>query len=632
MKNYVIRALWLFLIFIVGLLSSANAGSTGDSLKIGVLPDTQGKGASVSIYPMQAVLDKFSEQNVDIVIPVGDLTNLGTTEEFEQWTSIAETYRKGGIEFLPLMGNHETAWGSDVEWVEYMKEFIPEDAVHMSGVEFGNYYVVRNNVLIILLKFGNLSPAFEWVKTVVEDNKVNVDHIIMASHDGLVGSKNGQTKGMISSKGTDILFDQWNEIKAFYAKHDIIWVQGHDHIYQRSVISAPAWVNPSSWSRSDGNYRLHQFTQIISGNASYKGYEFRFGEREKTQDIIQMKMNTMKNGSVAYDVNASFFSFNSDRVDYKSYVTTHTINDNQDGLKELSDPGWILLDQFSRSNNRCERIVYPSSIPHETRTSSTLDPRFHTNDCYADDGSKAKIIDGMNNTFNRYDSTREIASWNEGFSRAENLRDMARLMYQYMFQFHQPWSPNLNGNQRIQLDEENSQIIIPETTIDTKKHLTLSWLPKSNQTVSDIILVNGTQTHTGIYSNAHGMLKDIEEEQGLPGSQPDGTAKKPHKLPESATKSWDNEKAVSDPYVLQFKGESIQSEGVTLGYKVDETWAPITLGECVQNMAYETGTIDQYKTLVNENCEGKPVVGYDDEMNQWWVVLTSDAEVALIEK
>ena len=624
------KTVCLVSIMVMFFFMSVKANSSLDKLKIGILPDTQGTGDTVSIYPMKAVLDKLHQDDIDIVIPVGDLTNGGTTDEFKQWASIAETYKKEGIEFLPLMGNHETAWGSDVEWIEYMKDFIPEDAVHMSGVEYGNYYVIRENVLIILLKHGHLSPAFEWVKNVIESNSFKVDHILIASHDGLVGSKNGQTKGMLSSKGTDLLFNHWDEIRAFYSKHDIIWVQGHDHVYQRSVISAPVWVNPSSWERSDGNYRLHQYTQIISGNASYKGYDFRYGEREKIQDIIQMRMNTMKNGSEVYDVNASVFSFDNQRVDYKSYVATHTIKSNQEGQKELSSPEWIMLDQFSRSNNRCERIVYPSSIPEETRTSSTLDPRFHTNSCYADDGSLARIIDGKNDTYNRFDSTNEVFNWNEGFSRAENVRDMARLLYQYMFQYHQPWSPNLNGDQRIIINEEEAKILVPETTIDVKKHLTLSWIPKTEETISDILIVNGTQIHTGIYTNADGMIKDIETDSGYIGSQPNGSAKGPVELNGNATKDWNLENAVSDRYVLQFTKADYASEYATIGFYNGTDWVPFTSSRCFVRGAYDPNMITEVSSKLDETCRREHIVGIDE--NSWWIVLNSDMEVALIEK
>src|SRR5699024_10342591 len=58
-------------------------------VSIGILPDTQGDGDAVSIHPMEAVLDKLQESEVDIVIPVGDLTNHGTAFEFDQWTGVA---------------------------------------------------------------------------------------------------------------------------------------------------------------------------------------------------------------------------------------------------------------------------------------------------------------------------------------------------------------------------------------------------------------------------------------------------------------------------------------------------------------------------------------------------------------
>lgn len=82
-----------------------------------------------------------------------------------------------------------------------MKDYIPKDAVHMSGTQYSNYYVVRENVLIILLKHGNLSIVFQWIKNIVNEQKDDIDHTIIASHDGLVGSKYGQARGLISSKG-----------------------------------------------------------------------------------------------------------------------------------------------------------------------------------------------------------------------------------------------------------------------------------------------------------------------------------------------------------------------------------------------------------------------------------------------
>ncbi len=624
--------------FIFGFTSDTenqNQDAIHKPLSVGLLPDTQGSGQMVSVYPMDAILQKFKKLGVDIVIPVGDLVNQGATHEFEDWVRTAQKYRDAGMEFLPLMGNHERSFAYKVEWIEYMKDFIPEDAVHMQDAQYLNYYVVRENVLIIVLKYYHLPIAFQWIKGVVEEQLDGVDHIIIGSHDGLIGAKYGQTRELIVEgiKGNDLLMDQWDEIRSFFSRHDVIWVQGHEHMYQRSVIKAPIHLNTGSWTRSDGNYRLPMYTQIISGNASYKGYEFRYGEREKVQAVIQHKMNTMENGSEALDANASVLYFDNIRVDYESWFTSHTVTNNDEGRKELKNTDWKLMDRFSRTTNRCERIVYPNSIPESTRPIMVYNASYRTNECFADDGSIARLLDGINNIFNRIDTTTRTLSWRPGFSRAQSQMDLARLAYLYMFQDHRPWDPNLNRNERLETGDNEYEVIVPATTIDLKEHITLSWLPATSETVSDIIIVSGTQNHSGIYSGAWGEEKDLEIDAGYPNSQPDGTAKQPHLLPEYATKRWDVETAVADTYVLQFEGNSsVDSEYVTLGFLDNGVWAPFTSAACVVDAAYEEGMLDHLHDLSrNGNCLHEPVAGFDSSHgNRWWVVLNSDIIASLI--
>lgn len=616
--------------------SADSPRSDGDfrPVKIGLLPDTQGYETSVSIHPMKAVLQKLREEGAEIVIPVGDLTNHGTAFEFDQWTEVAEMYRDAGMEFLPLMGNHETSYAYSVEWIDYMKDYIPEDAVHMSGAEYSNYYVVRENVLIILLRHANLSVAFEWIKDTVTEVSDEIDHIVIASHDGLVGAKYGQTKGIVSgTKGNDLLMDQYDEIRTFFSRHDVIWVQGHEHMYQRSVISAPIHVDPVSWTPADRNYRLPQYTQIISGNASYKGYEFRFGERELVQDILQQKMNTLQNGSEALDANASLLTFNNSRVDYLSYVTSHTILDNDEGQKELSDPEWTVMDKFSRTADRCERLVYPNSIPEATRSVLKNDPYYRTNECFAADGSSARLLDGVNNTFNRIESTDQTLGWRPGFSRAESQMDLARLAYQYLFQYHQPWSPNLHGDRRIIPADDGERIEVPQTTMDLKEHITLSWVPSSGAARSDILIVSGTEVQTGMFSGAYGAEKDIEADPGFEGSQPDGSAKQPHALPVMASKSWNLETSSADRYVLQFENGSADPDLVTPAYLENGSWTPFTPPECILEEPYQSAFLHQPPVADGTDCEGEVLVGHDRQNgNRWWIVLNSDTEVALIDK
>lgn len=604
-----------------------------NALKIGILPDTQGGGENVSIHPMEAVLAKFEAMGVNIVIPVGDLTDNGSTRELQQWTTIASKYRDRGIEFLPLMGNHEDSYAYMVEWVENMKDYIPKDAVHMNGAQYLDYYVVRDGVLIIVLKYYHLPLAFQWIKQVVAEHRDDVEHIVIASHDGLVGPKYGEVREMIVEgvKGDDRLFDQWDDIRAFFSKHDVVWVQGHEHMYQRSVIKAPVGIDATSWRATDRNYRLPQFTQIVSGNASYKGYESRFGEGELIQSVIQQKMATLSNGSLAFDANATVLSFDGPRVDMAAYFAEHTIQNNEQGAKELEKPQWQLFDKFSRTTDRCERIVYPNSIPESTRPVMVLDPQYWTNSCTAEDGSQARLIAGVNNTFNRMESTNRSLSWTPGFSRAESQGDLMRLAYQFLFQYHESWTPNLNGRNRLVPNADQFEVDVPATTTDMKEHVTLSWLDGTAETASNILIVSGTQQQTGTFSSAYGAAKDIAVDAGLPGSQPDGTAKAPVQLPASATKKWDISDAVADPYVLQFTATSeFNPEKHTLARNVAGKWQPLVSSKCMLNVPFGEGML-QTPPARPAGCEGQPLVGYEKSYgNRWWAVLDSDVEVALI--
>lgn len=628
MKRFCLFTIWLFCQVVA---TSLNASDR--PVNIGLLPDTQGGGDNVAVHPMEAVLSKLAKEGVNIVIPVGDLTDHGSTQEFEQWISVAEKYRDQGIEFIPLMGNHEDSFAYTVEWIDYMRDYIPVDAVHMSGTEYLNYYVIRSNVMIIALRYYHLPVAFRWLRQAIEQHRDDIDHIVIASHDGLIGAKYGQTRETIveGSLGNNLLHDHWDEIRHFFARHDVIWVQGHEHMYQRSVIKAPLGLEPQSWTVDDGNYRLPQYTQIISGNASYKGYEFRYGEREKVQAIIQHKMNTMEHGSLAYDANASILRFNGIRVDYQSWFTEHTIKQNEDGPKELANPHWVLMDRFSRTTDRCERLVYSNSIPEDTRPVMVLDPQYRSNECFALDGSVARLLDGVNNTFNRVDSTAETLSWREGFSRATSQNDLMRLAYQYLFQFHQRWTPNLNGNNRIVADPEHpGRVLVPATTIDLKKHLTLSWADTESGTLSQVLIVSGTDNQAGVYSSGFGAHKNIETDEGLPGSQPDGRPKAPHKLPAGAGRSWDLRTSVSDSFVVRFDSPpSIANTKETiLGFRNQHSgWQPLGTPECVIRGAYQASYLKN-PPVRHESCTNQTLLGVDG--GHWWAVLDSNTELAIL--
>lgn len=175
---------------------------------------------------------------------------------------------------------------------------------------------------------------------------------------------------------------------------------------------------------------------------------------------------------------------------------------------------------------------------------------------------------------------------------------------------------------------------VPATTIDMKKHVTLSWMPKTNETRSDILIVSGLQNHGGVYQNAFGGEKNIRVESGLPGSQPDGTSKRPHtRLPLTATQDWNVEDIVADKYGVQFTADAdLNAKDLVLGEQVNGVWKPLVTENCVVDAPW-----DGYY-LVNEpvrdvTCAGQPVVGYDSQYgNRWWMIADRDLEIALVKQ
>ena len=611
-----------------------------EKLIVGLLPDTQGGSDAsgqdhVAMIPMEKVLDHQLAAGVDIVIPVGDLTDAGSELEWQEWMSVAEKYRDQGIEFLPVMGNHEQSYAYTHNWIEAMRPFIPEDAVHMAGYEWVNYYVIRENVLIFGLAYYNLPIAIHWIENAVEENKGKFDHIVVASHDGLIGAKYGLTIEHIveGAKDDDWVYSVADEIREYFSEHDVIYVQGHEHQYQRSLIARDTMLNtyPSGSTPSGGNYRMNVYTQIMSGNASYKGYEFRFGERELVQAIVSQKNATSGHGSDHYDVNSSLLTFDNDRVDYASYFAEHTAQSNN--ADQDFTPEWHLMDKFSRTKNRCETLVYPSSVPDGTRSVMVLQTSYDTDICLADDGSYAQLASGSNDTFNRTDSRTRDLEFTPGFSRAETMNDMIRLAYQWLFQVHESWSPNLNSEVRVMPNADEDNVMdVPEVTVDLKEHVTLSWTKATANTASDILIISGTQNQTGIYQGDYGEAKDIEADTGVTtlNEDNDSVAKPAVVLPASATQSWDISDAVADAYGVKFFAPAgLSADNAILAHRTAAGWEALGSAQCVVNGLWN----DSYTATApvrDAACDSETIVGYDSDANQWWAVLTADEELALI--
>ena len=595
------------------------------ALKVGVIPDTQGGAQNSSIMPMRALMEFYREEGVELLLLVGDMSEEATPAEYAQWRSVVDDYRDDFV-MLPVQGNHDIK-GTDQDWYDNVSDLIPADAIQMPGQRDKNYALVRGNVLIVSLSYGQLPFTYDFTREMIETYRDQVDHIIVSTHNTMVGSRYGNIRERVveaydTSEGDQQFLLVHNDYRQLFAENDVIYVAGHEHQYLRSLIK--------------GYYGGH-YTELVSGSASYKGYDSRYGESELIQDMVMVKVNDGSSGTL--DVNASILTFTGDLVDYRSYYEAHTITRNEDGMRELARPDWKLIDRFTRTAERYDKIVYPSSIPASNQLNMTHDKSYRTSSCASDNGFSARILDGENTIFNRYETRTRTTNFEPGVSTAKSNAGLAARYFRYLHVPHASYSPNLNNSQRVRLINEGTadeEVEIRETTIDLKKQVSLSWVAAHDGAKSDVLIVSGVQGQDGTFSSARGLMKNIQTDVGLAGSFGDGSekAKQPVALPAGRVNSnWildDDERG--DDYVLQFNLPSdADTDSLSLARwnPAAESWQPVVGSECISSASYDASYLSGLPADVPSDCStaaGMVTVGG----GYAWARLDQDGAYALI--
>ncbi|CAG9168386.1 metallophosphoesterase [Cupriavidus respiraculi] len=594
------------------------------TLRIGVLPDTQGSASGVAEHPMRAALDKLAQEGATIVLMAGDLTENGTAAEYAQWRAIASRYTDRMV-LLPIMGNHDNK-GIDQDYFDTVSELIPADAKHMPGSKFKNYALVRENVLFINISYDWLPFAYEFVEKQIREHRGQVEHIILMTHNSLVGNRYGMLRekileGYLSEPSDAAFRDVYDKFRALFAENDVIYIAGHEHMYSRSQIR-------------DATQR--PFTQIVAGSAAYKGYENRYGENEQVQNTLMVKVAGDVSGSI--DTNVSLFTVQGAAIDYQAFYAPHTVYANTDGPKELAAPAWRLFDRFTRTATRCDKIVYPASLPAGIQSNNVYDASYRTSACASPAGQKARILDGRNDVFNRYDTRTRTMAVEPGVTYASTNRELESLMYRYMFVRDESWRRNLNNSQRARVINEGTAseaVEIRETTIDLSKLVSLSWKAKTGETLSDVLVISGINGQTGMYTDPYGRLKDITAETGLAGSYGDGSelGKAPVTLPAGTTRDWELKPGqTGHAYVLEFTLPSdAAGERVALARWDGKAWRALTDAGCISKQPYHPDYLSKSLPAdVGGACASVTLVGLDAARRVFWARLHEDGQFAVI--
>lgn len=595
------------------------------TLRFGVLPDTQGSASGVALHTMRAALDKLVAEKVQVVLAIGDLVEDGTPAEYAMWRKLADEY-KNKLTFLPIMGNHDIK-GVDQDWYELAQSHIPADVEQMSGAEWKNYAWVKDNVLFINLSYGLFERSYPFIESVIKKHHEKVDHIVLQTHNSFVGNRYGFVRENIIdgsySLQNDLSFkENYDKFRELFTQHNVVFLAGHEHHYSRSLVL-------DEYDR--------RFTQIITGNAAYKGYESRFGEAEKIQRMVMMKTQAVGN---AIDLNVPIFTVTGKQMDYKAYYVTHTVGSNADAPKELAQPQWKLFDRFSRGPSQCEKVVFPASLPAGMQPSSIHDASYRMSYCFSPAGDAARILDGQNQVFNRFDTRTRGMSATPGVSFAGSNIEMKTMMYRYLFIEHASYRPNVNNSKRAELinaGATDEEVEVRATTIDLKKHVVLNWQDKTPETLSDRLVVSGIVAQDGIYIDPYGGVKDIETATGLAGSYGDGTekGKEPVTLPSHARKQWEllDDKR-GDSYVLSFRLPAQASADKAALARYDAKsgkWEPLLSEQCVSKLAYASAFLTAVPADVDAACSNAPAIGGVDAADgALWVRLNQEGMFAIV--
>ncbi|MGR5117180.1 metallophosphoesterase family protein [Vibrio astriarenae] len=471
-----------------------------EPLRIGLVPDTQGSGDNNSWLLQDGLMKHYVDEGVDLVLAVGDLTNSNTQYEYDHWLRVMDKYsERQDMTILPVRGNHEKTWYADDGGTQIFidnLEHMMTDAEHMPGYENLTYAYTQDNVLVIMVDvYIHDNPAeydsgksawvttYPWLKEMVEKYRDDVDHIIVGTHEPMFGrQRNGrwiEVDAFGSSDGdtrTQYGSSLRKEIIKFFADNNVIYVSGHDHQYSRSaiLIDEDRDVSTSKVKHAPVQY----FDHIISGNASFKEYGTRYyAGAYNFNDSAHERMvsrHTMQQTPVT-GLNSSILTFKGNEIDYVARVAAHDYTQADQDIFEADgnfddaydyDIPWREIDRFTKVKGAYTRILDAENSNSKSMDSIII--RSEQDDEYV--GTSAILIKYYNYLFNTY-STAGYSAGSEYYRNAEAATKNLDVMVNFSYLS----------------DGDNAD------------------------TVTDVLMVSGTQQQDGAHLDSGGNLVPRED-------------------------------------------------------------------------------------------------------------------------
>jgi hypothetical protein len=339
--------------FIVPLSIIAQTPAADEPWSFGVMGDSQwtcptdpadenGQDSTVSLSIIKQINAQFIKKGVKFVIQVGDLTNKGGPVALTTRGTAAQQLYDAGIGFFPMRGNHDLLGGvskginnlrinfpqdtgggthtfgtenfsgpvlsgkypTDLKGASYSFDYGPDgnDARFLIVDDWATQYKTVNAAG---MTYGySVGDQQGWISTRLDKASRNTKHAFVFAHHGLIGENhydclfNGYTNANTDMQNTFFASLQDNDVKFF--------ISGHDHIYNRSIITSP---NGSSKVQS-----------IITYGSSSKFYEPRDPEEAK---FFDQKVRQTQLSQEIHKIGFCIYTIDGPRVTVETYSDDH---------------------------------------------------------------------------------------------------------------------------------------------------------------------------------------------------------------------------------------------------------------------------------------------------------------------
>ncbi len=502
----------------------------------------------------------------------------------------------------------------------------------------------------------NAGAAAEELAMLQEILEEATGHLEELQGPPLEGFDIGQLGYMLLQGETDAGLAE--EILQLFTDYQITYISGHDHQYSRSLIHpSPEHVDTT-----------HGFTQIITGSASWKSYENKYGINDDYETGLFLNNFVRSDDKVSYynsdDVKvaesttglAKGISFvvveiNGRQITTKEYYADHSFTEVDMNLgahydyntnswcsyfqASEADPlrfepatqvqceaiQWHINDDVTRTTDATKRIVGPKENYYAL--TSTPEGQDYI-------GTEATIIEGYNLTFN--------STYADALERVEQLREKLTLSW-FVDDAAETVSDVLwiSGNQTQDGSyfEYKGDNVAPTVDVDGGV-LAMGASPSLNYVNGRIETVNN-ETHVtrdGITN------KGIDLEASLDPSNPNGN-------PGGNDAKWTNrylndELDFADPMAISIKApEGVDATTLVLGRydEATESWVPAFPEECYIESGYSNHYSVQYRISEQhpeggneiDNCQQR-YWGYIPSSNSVWGFIHTDGRFALIQR